>query len=196
MSITSKTKRPKMFGEGRCIPLDRNAKVRIMTYARALSRRTEERKHYGKLTAKFVAVLGVLVFGFHNSHSGRCFPSYESIADKADCHRSTVYAAIRALEDAEILTWVNRIVRIREWGPDLFGRAQNRIRVIRTSNAYTFTDPKPCARPPDSSKSKIEAETEGQVSKKEGAPKLDSENPLHQSLIRLGTLLESERSRA
>jgi hypothetical protein len=32
-------------------------------------------------------------------------------------------------------------VRIREWGPDLFGRAQNRWRVIRTSNAYTFNDP-------------------------------------------------------
>jgi hypothetical protein len=36
---------------------------------------------------------------------------------------------------------VNRIARIREWGPDLFGRAQNRWRVIRTSNAYTFVDP-------------------------------------------------------
>jgi hypothetical protein len=31
---------------------------------------------------------------------------------------------------------VNRIVCIREWGPDLFGRAQNRWRVIRTSNDY------------------------------------------------------------
>ena len=93
------------------------------------------------LTAKFVAVLGALLWGFHNAASGRCFPSYERIAEKADCARSTVYEAIRALEGAGILTWVNRIARIREWGPDLFGRAQNRWRVIRTSNAYTFVDP-------------------------------------------------------
>ena len=40
---------------------------------------------------------------------------------------------------------MNRIVRVREWGPDLFGRAQNRWRVIRTTNAYTFRDPQPGA---------------------------------------------------
>jgi hypothetical protein len=41
---------------------------------------------------------------------------------------------------------VNRLVRIREWGPHLFGRAQNRWRV-RTSNAYTFIDPQVSMRP-------------------------------------------------
>jgi hypothetical protein len=122
--------------EGRLVPLDRNAKARIMVLARALMRRSGEGKHYGVLTAKFVAVLGALLWGFHNAATGRCFPSYERIADKADCARSTVYEAIHALERAGLLTWVNRIARIREWGPDLFGRAQNRIRVIRTSNAY------------------------------------------------------------
>jgi hypothetical protein len=35
------------------LPLDRNAKARIMVLARALSHPTEKRKHYGKLTAKF-----------------------------------------------------------------------------------------------------------------------------------------------
>src|SRR5262249_34550132 len=130
-------RREKMFGEGRLLPLDRNAKARIMTLARALTRRTEKGKHYGVVTAKFVAVLEALLWGFHNAVSGRCFPSYERIAEKADCARSTVYEAIHALERAGILTWVNRIVRVREWGPDLFGRARNRWRVIRTSNAYT-----------------------------------------------------------
>src|SRR4051812_5847091 len=124
--------REKMFGEGRALPLDRNAKARIMVLARALMHRTEPGKHYGELTAKFVRVLEALLWGFHNAASGRCFPSYEAIAAKADCARSTVYEAIRALETAGVLTWVNRIARIREWGPDLFGRAQNRIRVIRT----------------------------------------------------------------
>ena len=56
-----------MFGEGRALPLDRNAKARIMVLARALMRRSEEGKHYGVLTAKFVAVLGALLWGFHNA---------------------------------------------------------------------------------------------------------------------------------
>jgi hypothetical protein len=115
-----------MFGEGRLLPLDRNAKARIMVLARALMRRSEEGKHYGLLTAKFVAVLGALLWGFHNAQSGRCFPSYERIAEKADCSRASVYSAIHALERAGILSWVNRIARIREWGPDLFGRARKR----------------------------------------------------------------------
>ena len=80
-----------MFGEGRAVPLDRNAKARIMVLARALMHRTGEGKHYGVLTAKFVAVLGALLWGFHNAASGRCFPSYERIAEKADCARATVY---------------------------------------------------------------------------------------------------------
>lgn len=161
-----KPRREKMFGEGRLLPLDRNAKARIMVLARALMHRTEPGKHYGALTAKFVRVLEALLWGFHNAASGRCFPSYEAIATKADCARSTVYEAIRALETAGVLTWVNRIARIREWGPDLFGRAQNRIRVIRTSNAYTFVDPKP-------TKSDFQTGTEGQESFPLGVRPLD-----------------------
>ena len=80
-----KPRREKMFGEGRLLPLDRNAKARIMVLARALMQRSGEGKHYGVLTAKFVAVLGALLWGFHNAATGRCFPSYERIAEKADC---------------------------------------------------------------------------------------------------------------
>ena len=186
MSTVLKLKRrEKLFGEGRLTPLDRNAKIRIMTLARGLTRRTEPGKHYGVMTAKFVAVLEALLWGFHNAATGKCFPSYETIAERADCARSTVYQAIRALERAGILSWVNRITRIREWGPDLFGRAQNRWRVIRTSNAYTFVDPKPCAKPPDPSKSEFPTGTAGQEFKKEAPKLLDPDNPLHQALMRL-----------
>jgi hypothetical protein len=155
-------RREKMFGEGRCVPLDREAKVRIMARARALSHPTEKGKHYGVLTAKFLAVLKSLLWDFHNAGTGRCFPSYETVAEKAHCNRDTVYEAIHALEAAGILTWVNRIARIREWGPDLFGRALNRWRVIRTSNAYTFSDPKRRPLAVVSSKSEIPTGTEGQ----------------------------------
>ena len=181
-----KPRREKMFGEGRAVPLDRNAKARIMTLARALMHRTGEGKHYGVLTAKFVAVLRALLWGFHNAQSGRCFPSYERIAEKADCSRATVYTAINALEAAGILSWVNRIARIREWGPDLFGRAQNRWRVIRTSNQYCFVDPQPPVRPPDSSRSKFATGTEGQESFPLPTPALDAANSLHQALQRWG----------
>jgi hypothetical protein len=45
-----------------------------------------------------------------------------------------------------VLTWQNRITRIRERCHDLFGHDAWRWRVIRTSNAYTFIDPKAVAR--------------------------------------------------
>ena len=112
-----------------------------MVRARALTRRTEPGRHYGALTAKHLAVLGALLWGFHNCATGRCFPSYEAIADRAACARSTVYEAIRALEQAGVLSWVNRLIRVRERCADLFGNDGWKIRVIRTSNAYSFIDP-------------------------------------------------------
>jgi DNA-binding FadR family transcriptional regulator len=85
-------------------------------FAKAKTRRTEKGKHYGELTDKFIRVLTALLWVFHNSASGRCFPSYERIMERADCARSTVYEAIIALERAGILTWMNRLVRVREPG--------------------------------------------------------------------------------
>jgi hypothetical protein len=69
--------------------LDRNAKVRIMRWARCLSHRTEKGRAYGVVTAKALAVLEALLWGFHNARSGVCFPSYERIAEAAGCARST-----------------------------------------------------------------------------------------------------------
>ena len=139
----TKHRREKIFGEGRLRPLDGNAKARIQTLARALSHKTEKGKAYGAVTAKYLAVLDTLLWGFHNAVTGRCFPSYERIAGRARCARSTVYEAIRALERVGLLTWVNRIMRVREWSPelDLLGQPMRRVRVVRTSNAYVLNDP-------------------------------------------------------
>ena len=141
--------REKMFGMGRPRALDRNAKVRIMHLARCLSRRTEKGKAYGQITAKALAVLEALLWGFHNAKSGLCFPSYERISGAAGCARSTVAEAIMALEDAGILSWVNRLKRVFESGcaGDLFGHRIRKTRVIRTSNGYHFIDPQPSKRP-------------------------------------------------
>ena len=53
--------REKLFGDGRPRPMDRNAKARVMVYARALMRRTEAGKAYGQITAKALAVLEALL---------------------------------------------------------------------------------------------------------------------------------------
>jgi hypothetical protein len=156
MLRTPNRRRDKVFKnhESR-VPLDREAKVRIMHLARVLMRRTEKGKHYGILTGKFVAVLHAMLWLIHNSGSGQCNPAYETIADKAACARSTVYEAIKRLEEAGLLSWVNRLSRVQERATDLFGHTIWAPRVIRTSNAYTFRDPKAPASRGKSSKSEF-----------------------------------------
>ncbi len=186
-------RREKVFGDGRPRPLDRNAKARIMVFARALMRRTEKGKAYGAITAKALAVLEALLWGFHNAQSGLCFPSYAKIAERADCARSTVTEALKALEQAGVLTWVNRIVRIRERCEDLFGRFGSRTRVIRTSNGYRFTDPKGAASKGFPSKTDFQSGTSIQDSTSSLAPPaphvLDPTNPLEAALLNLGRAL-------
>ena len=180
--------------------MDRNAKARLMAYARGLMRRTEKGKHYGAITAKAYAVLEALLWGFHNARSGVCFPSYETIASRAGCARSTVAECIKALEPAGILSWVNRIARVRERCEDLFGLNGWRSRIIRISNAYEFRDPLPASRPvllDISSKSEFPSGTSNQDSNSIKPPptpsELDPENPLHQSLLKLGKAIGAIR---
>jgi hypothetical protein len=141
--MNRRNSREKVFGPGRAVPLDRNAKTRVMAYARAWSTRNKQpRQHKGPITRAFLEVLEALLWGFHNSRTGCCFPSYEAIAEKAECTRSTVAEALKVLEWAGVLTWQHRIARIRERCRDLFGHQGWRWRVIRTSNAYVFRDPR------------------------------------------------------
>ncbi len=135
--IYAHKRREKVFGAGRPLPLDREAKLRLMTLAQALSRKVEKGKAYGPITAKALDVLRALLWGFHNARSGLCFPSIERIAEAAHCCPATVQKALRALEACGVLSWVNRLVRRREHGPEGW-----RWRVYRTSNAYRFTDPR------------------------------------------------------
>jgi hypothetical protein len=125
-------KRKKEFGDGSPQPLTSQEKKRIMNHARELRRKTEKGMHYGKLTAKNCDVLQALLYGFHNSETGLCFPSYASIAEKAGCCRETVRTSLIALEAVGILSWVHRLARVRIGG---------RVRVIRTSNGYRFRVP-------------------------------------------------------
>ena len=97
-------------------------KANLMRRARALLAPTEPGKHYGGLTDKFVRVLHELLYTFHNNKlGGACFPSYEAIADAADCARSTVGLALKKLETTQLLSWDHRLKRVFENVVDLFG---------------------------------------------------------------------------
>lgn len=124
--------REKCFGDGRPLPMDRNAKARLKVLLPLLKRRTERGKHYGVITAKAVDVALALIFGFHNERTGLCFPSYEAIAEAAGCNRSYVADLLDMLERAGVITWVHRLERRTVGGL---------IRVFRTSNGYRLIDP-------------------------------------------------------
>jgi hypothetical protein len=157
------TRREKVFGPGRAVPLDRNQKARIQAYARAWSRlHAQPGQHRGPITRAFLDVLEALLWGFHNSRTGICFPSYERIAEKAECARSTVAEALKVLESAGVLSWQHRITRVRERCRDLFGRQGWRWRVIRTSNAYVFRDPQTAEQAGVPSKSENQGGTQNQ----------------------------------
>jgi len=80
------------------------------------------------------------------------------IAARAGCARNTVAEALKVVEWAGALTWQHRITRTCEHCTDLFGRIGWRWRVIRTSNAYVFRNPKCADRRQLSSSPKIRAE--------------------------------------
>ncbi|MFC7478530.1 helix-turn-helix domain-containing protein [Dankookia sp. GCM10030260] len=196
MEFRTCSRRAKVFGDGPGWPMDRNAKARIMVFAAAwTARHKQPGQHRGPITRAFMEVLEALLWGFHNAHTGRCFPSYETIAAKAECSRDTVYEAIKVLERAGILSWAHRLAHIRVREIDLFGQLAWRKRVIRTSNAYTFRDPIGAAAHPEVSKSENPTGTMIQDSQSlkttvpAGHRPLDPSNPLDAALLRLGRCL-------
>jgi hypothetical protein len=161
--------RERLFGQGRPVPLDREAKNRLMVLVKALMHPTEPGKHWGEITAKARDVFEALLWGFHNARNGLCFPSYQTIAAKARCAVSTVAEAIRMLEGAHVLTWCNRRARVRIGGG---------VKVVRISNAYRFLDP--------GSKSELQSGTQNQDSpspvKRAGIRPINPESPLERAI--------------
>jgi hypothetical protein len=86
------------------VPLDRNARVRVMMVARALMRH----EAYGKISAKALAVLTALLWRFHNAATGKCFPVIRGDHRGRRLRQQHVYEAIRAVEQVGVLSWVNR----------------------------------------------------------------------------------------
>jgi hypothetical protein len=186
--------REKVFGPGRQIPLDRNAKCRIQAYARAWSARHKAPgQHKGPITRAFLDVLQALLWQFHNSRTGCCFPSYERIAEKAECARSTVAEALKVLEWAGVLTWQHRVTRALVRQRDLWGRWSTRWTVIRTSNAYAFRDPQPQLVDVPAAKSENRTGTQDQdVSEPVQAPAQDPNSPLGRALASFGAVIAAK----
>lgn len=169
-------RREKVFGDGKPRPMSTNIKKRLMKLARVAMRSPREPgKPWGRISAKHLEVFKALLWDFHNAKTGLCFPSYKTIADKADCAPSTVGLALIALEEAGLLDWVHRLKRRYETVKNLFGEGVHgqRSRVERTSNGYRFPDP------PDveSSKTEDRSGTEGQESFSSLGPPVPAPNP-------------------
>lgn len=180
-------RREKTFGPGRSVPVDRNAKARIEAYARAWNARHKtDRQHKGPITRAFLDVLAALLWKIQNRETGVCFPSYEYIAEKAECARSTVAEALKVLEWAGVLTWQHRLTRVREACTDLFGRATWRWRVVRSSNAYVFRDPSKSENRPGTQK-------DTSYPSVPRAP-IDPNSPLERALASFGRTIEGKNA--
>jgi hypothetical protein len=126
------TKRREKVFLVRGIPHDKNARARIEAYIRAWNARHKRPgQHIGPVTQAGLRVLKALLWHFLNWKNGRCFPSAEAIGEVAQCHRDTVFEALRALEATGALEWSHWI--------DRRGHGSAR-KVVRRSNCYRFRD--------------------------------------------------------
>ncbi len=137
-------------------------------------------------------MLEALLWGFHNSRDGRCFPSYEALAARSQCCRVTVYEALKVLETAGVLTWAHRITRIQVRERDLFGQWASRWRVVRTSNAYVFHDPHQRPEGLPASRSENPPGTLNQDSQYLTVAPVDPNDPLERALRQLSASIEED----
>ena len=126
MPLSRRRTRKKIHGLPSSRGMDRNERCRITAYARVWNAaHRQQGQHTGPITRTFMTVLQALVFGFANTKTGSCFPSYEAIAKRAGCCRSSAIEAVNTLEAAGIVRVWARLKRVKD-------------RVLMTSNAYTF----------------------------------------------------------
>jgi hypothetical protein len=117
-------------GQAPSTPLTHAEKKAIEAQAHAYNTRMREPgQHQGPLTAATLRVLHALLWTFHNTEHGYCWPSLRKLAAAARCCRDTAHEAIKALRAAGFLRWWHQFKR------KTIGRL---TALFRTSNAYTF----------------------------------------------------------
>jgi hypothetical protein len=82
--------------------------------------------HAGNLTRTARDVL--LTLKTYRGHGGLICPGHAALADRANCHASTVWRALQAARDLGLVRWTERRVRAA-W------------RSLRSSNRYTLCQP-------------------------------------------------------
>jgi DNA-binding transcriptional MocR family regulator len=123
--------------------LDRNARARLLFHAEALDRRTHlPGQHGGVLKRTGLAVLRALLFGFANVATGRCDPSFDTLARAAGVAHSTVAAALHRLEAAGLVERIRR-----------------QVGMTRFSNAYRFPAAEVVLNFSETGKSEFRAQT-------------------------------------
>lgn len=119
--------------------MTRQQRIKVIRYAEMVNERERlPGQHGGPVTHAQMRVLHALVFWFYNHETGHCFPSYDALAEKAQTTRSTVALAIATFERFGILDVHRRLKRITLPQRGIDGRRNSIIKVVRTSNAYTF----------------------------------------------------------
>jgi hypothetical protein len=118
------------IGQAPSTPLSHREKKDIERQAHEHNvRHRKPGQHQGPLTAATLRVLHVLLWTFHNTEHGYCWPSLRKIAAAARCCRDTAHEAVKALRAAGLLRWWHQFKR------KTIGRL---AALFRTSNAYQF----------------------------------------------------------
>ena len=123
-------------------PINRNERIKVMTGAEALERRTKGKGcKSGVLKQSGLTVLRCLLFTFCAVPTGRCCPSYEAIRKATGYCVATIAGALKRLEASGYLRITRRIVRTS-------------LGARQTTNAYAFREFGQGERKPDYTNSK------------------------------------------
>jgi hypothetical protein len=112
---------------------DREAKVRVKALTRALIVRGRRLRETGAIQKTDHDVL-CMIISFQNDHTGECFPSMKTLAERTGYHVSTINASIGRLEHHGLIVVIPRRIKVREGKEAVW---QTRV----TSNAYHIIDP-------------------------------------------------------
>lgn len=124
------------------LPLDRNARARLLHAAEALEARTRQPgRQNGSVSRIGLIVLRCLLLQFLGG-TGRCFPSYDAIMEKTGLCRQSVRNALFRLERCGLVRILRRLENrhVSRENP-ITGRWESFLTTVQTSNAYVFDRP-------------------------------------------------------
>jgi Helix-turn-helix domain len=151
------------IGHAPSTPLTHAQKKALEREAHAYNARNRQPgQHQGPLTAATLRCLHVLLWTFHNTEHGYCWPSLRKIAAAARCCKDTAHEAVKALRAAGFLRWWHQFKRKTIAG----------VRgLYRTASAYVFQRVMPSVSGEQQRTEKPDART-GAAKQEQGASQL------------------------